>query len=647
MLSSIRKFSKSWVAVILFMLLLVSLILWGGMEDMFKNATSTAVVRVGSREIPGPEFERRFNQQLEQIAQQQGGQPIPRDEALKAGVHERLLDQLAGQLSIGELIGRLGIKPAPSLIAAELQKIPQLFNEITGQFDKDRYKSLLAENGLTVESFERGLADEIAIQHFGSGLEAGMQAPRVYGALLAINQLENRSWSSFKVDPSDIAPVAKPTDAQLTAFMNENAETLRSPERRELSIIRFSSAAIEAAQKVDPAEVQKLYDFRKETMSKPEMRSIVQIPTKTLQQAQQAQARLAKGEDPAAVAKALGVDPIVYEGKPKTAITDRKVADAAFALPKGQVSAPIQGELGFAVVKVNEIMPGLTVGLEQARPQLEEQLKRDAAQKKVYETVEAYEKAREGGAGVVDAAKAVGATVIASGAVAQDGRLATGQIAPGASPRLIEQAFSMAAGEESDVEDEGNGEYYAMRIDRVVPAAMPSLDSVREPVTNAFIAREQRKALQAKADELAARVRKGESLEAVAATVGASVDHAVGVDRQAASQQVQALGQELLQGVFNGKKGDVIVTAAGGAPGFVVTRVDGVQTGALEQMAPVAEMSRQRIRSELLNDMFGQTQVSARAQLKPKVDLKRAAQALGVAAEDIAPPAKTAEKKAK
>ena len=75
MLAAIRAFSKSWVAIVLFMLLLVSLIVWGGMGNMLKNPVSSGVITVGSHSVSPGEFENQFTRQLEQIGQQQGGPP--------------------------------------------------------------------------------------------------------------------------------------------------------------------------------------------------------------------------------------------------------------------------------------------------------------------------------------------------------------------------------------------------------------------------------------------------------------------------------------------------------------------------------------------------------------------------------------------
>jgi peptidyl-prolyl cis-trans isomerase D len=280
------------------------------------------------------------------------------------------------------------------------------------------------------------------------------------------------------------------------------------------------------------------------------------------------------------------------------------------------------------VVKVNEIKPALTVGFEQARPQLEQQLKHDAAQKKVYEQVEAYEKAHDGGANLAEAAKTVGATVVASGPIAQNGATPTGAPPAGVSPKLLAKAFEMAQGEESDTQDEGNGEYFVVRVDKVSPSAFPPLEEVRGPATQAYIQRQIVQALKAKADELAARIKKGESFEAVAASAGAKVEHVAGVDRGKAQEQAKTSGVQVLQAVFGAAKGDVVVAPTN--TGIAVVKVDDIQAGPIDQLAALADTSRRQANGELVNNLIEGAQAHARRELKPKIDKAKAAQALGI-----------------
>jgi peptidyl-prolyl cis-trans isomerase D len=298
-----------------------------------------------------------------------------------------------------------------------------------------------------------------------------------------------------------------------------------------------------------------------------------------------------------------------------------------------------------SVVKVVEVKPALTVPFEQAKPQLEQQLRHDAAQKKVYDQVEAYEKAHDAGANMTEAAKAVGATVQTSGEIASNGATEKGQPPEGVTPKMLAKAFTMAKGEESDTEDEGNGEYYVVRVDDITPSALPKLEDVRAEATKAYLQRELFNALKAKADELAARVKKGESFEAVATSIGAKVEHTASLDKGQAQQAAQKIGMQVLQAVFGGAKGDVVV-APKSADAMSVVKIDDIQSGPLDQLAPLADTSRRQANSAIVNDLVQSAQDYAARVLKPKIDTARAAQALGISADQIEapkPPAKKAK----
>ncbi|HET9159544.1 MAG TPA: peptidyl-prolyl cis-trans isomerase, partial [Caulobacteraceae bacterium] len=356
--------------------------------------------------------------------------------------------------------------------------------------------------------------------------------------------------------------------------------------------------------------------------------------------------RLGAGEDPAAIAKSVGSNVITYVDKPKTAISDRKVADAAFALQNGQVSGAIQGDLGMAVVKIEDVKPALVTAFEQAKPELEKQLRHDAAQKKAYEQVEAYEKAHDGGANMTEAAKAVGATIQSSGEITAQGQVKDGKPPESLTPKMLAKAYTMAQGEESETEDEGDGEYYVVRLDKVIPSALPKLEEVRTEATKAYMQRQVATALKAKADELIARIKKGESFEAVAASVGAKVEHTASLDRAQAQQAVEKVGAPVLQMVFTSGKGE-IGTAAKSADSVAVIRVDDIQSGPIEQLAPLADTGRKSATNAILQDMAQSAQDYAAKVLKPKVDTIRALQALGVSSDLIEQNKKPPAKKAK
>jgi peptidyl-prolyl cis-trans isomerase D len=379
---------------------------------------------------------------------------------------------------------------------------------------------------------------------------------------------------------------------------------------------------------ISAADLQKRYEFRRDTLSQPETRSLVQIPVKDAAAGQAVAARLNRGEDPAAVAKSLGVEAIVYEDKPRTAVADPKVGQAAFALKAGQVSSPIQGGLGMAVVKITKVTPGRTVSLEEIRPQLEAELRRDAAGEKVYEMTQVYEDAHADGASLADAAKKAGVPAVTLGPVTAEGRNLQNQPQPGLNPKILQAAFGLAAGAESDLQELGNGEYFAVRVEKVIPKALPPLAEVKPLLARVWMQREMIKRLQARADALAARVKKGESLEAVAASAGSQVVRVPAVSRQTAAQS-RELSRDGLTKAFAAKPGEVF-TAEHTQFGLIVGRLEQVATPSAAELAPIAENVRPQMTMGLFRDIGDSARRAARAELKVKTYPAKARAALGL-----------------
>lgn len=625
MLAAFRVFAKSWVAIGLIGLLIIAFAVFG-IQDVFSHRMGDSVVVAGSRKVSPNDFRREFDA-MRKRAEEQMGQPVSTEVAAENGLDRQVLQGLATREAFAELLHRMGIRPSDKDVVAQIAKIPAFFNPVSGKFDKALYQQRLAQNEMNPQRFEGLLRDEMAQQHVVSALTQALAAPRAYSALAAIYALENRDISYLTVEPGGVPRPAAPTDAQLTAFMKENAAQLTMPEFRVLTVARFSPALVGANLQVDEAELRKRYEFRKDTLSTPETRTVVQIPAKDAATAQKITARLQAGEAPGVIAKSLGVDAISYDNKPKTAIADHKLADAAFQLQPGQV-ATVQGELGTSVVKIIAIAPGTTVTFEQARPALEAELRKDAAAEKVYALTQAYDDAHQKGANLMEAAQKAGVAATTLGPVSKDGRDQQGQPLGGLNQKLMDTAFGLPAGGESEVVEAGNGEYFAVRVEKIIPPAMPPLAEIKPQLTQAWMMRETAKAMQAKAEELAARVRKGESLETVAASAGAKVTKVAGVDRRTGPQNPQ-VSPEILGHVFGGKANEVFVARARGFA-MVVGKVDATHTGDPAQLAQIAEQTRPQMTATIFREIGQSAQAAARDELKVKVDYNRARAALGL-----------------
>lgn len=640
MLSAIRAFAQSWAAKILFALLIVSFVVFGiGNRDLLHPKITNSVITAGSRSIGPGEFKRAFDGYIQRV-QQQVGQQITPELAAANGLDQRVAQGLASSEAFAAYLTKIGIRPSDKLIAGEIQKIPAFFDQVSGRFDRNSYLKRLADNNLTAAAFEGQVRDQLSEQQAATGLIAGLRMPRAYAAMGAIYTVESRDLGYFTIPATSVPQPPAPTDAQLTELMKENAAQLTRPEFRTLTVVKFSPSQVSANAPIDPKEVQKRFDFRKDTLSTPETRTVIQIPAKTPAAAQQIVQGLSKGMDADAVAKAAGVEAITYANKPQTAIPDKKVAAAAFATPSGQV-VTVKGDLGTAVVKVMSVTPGRAVTLDEVRPAIEAEIRKDQASEKVYALTQAYDDAHQGGATLAAAAAKAGVPTTTIGPVSQGGRDMTGQPVQGLSQKLMETAWSLPAGGESEVEDAGNGEFFAVRVEKVTPPAMPPLAEIRPMLAKAWTQRELGKALEAKADGYAARVKKGETLAAVAASAGSSVSEVPGIDRRNASQN-QALSQDILAKLFTSRPGEVFT--ASDPKGFVVGKLEAVHGGDPTQLAQMVEQLRPQMSNGYLREIGESAHVYARQKIKVTIDANRVREAIGL--EPIDPKAAAAGGKA-
>jgi peptidyl-prolyl cis-trans isomerase D len=631
MLAFFRSMAKSkFLAVLLGLPLLVGLLAIGNVRTNLVSglfSPSDAVVQAGSRTVSQADFKTEFETYRRQ--QQQQGQTLTPQDAVAAGLDQQMLRAMAANEAMAETLKRLGVWPSDKIVAAQIAQNKQFQNPVTGKFDETAYVNLLTANNLTPAQYEKGLAADLATGYFSSSAAAGLKPPRLYGAVYADYLFEAHNLALVAIDPRTLGANEHPTDADLMKQMNDNARAYTVPETRTLTVVKFSAADLAKSVTADPAEVKKRYDFRKDTLSTPETRSVVQISAKDAAAAAALSSKLKSGADPAAVAQAAGAPaPVIYNDTTKGAITDAKVADAAFVLPPGAVSGPIQGALGWAVIKVTKVTPAKIVTFDDARPQIEQEVRAEAAAKAAYAEVTAYQAAHAKGSSLVEAARAAGVTPQTLAPTTAAGIGADSKPVAGLTGRMLKEAFALPQGGETpDPVQDKKGEYFALRVDKVIPPALPSLDAARARLTQDFVQQDFAKRLDAKLKDMSARVKKGESLDSVAQSVGSQVTH-TSTTRVAAEQRLQP-GQ--VAQIFSAKVGDVFTM------GTALAKVESIAPPPAGIVASAMAGGQLTMARSLFEEVQQASRDWASAKIKPKLNIALARQAIGAADAASAP----------
>jgi peptidyl-prolyl cis-trans isomerase D len=631
MTGSLRSTARNPVGIALMgVLILVFLVLGVGggsrLPDILNGTSADAVVSAGRHSISSREYARIFEQQKQRL-EQQSNQTFANDFLVKNGFDLQLLTQMAMDQAEAEMLSRAGVIPAPSLVDNQIKQIPMAFDRVSGKFSAQQFTQFLAAQGLTLRQVQTDITDELAEREFGEAIAADFRMPRAYAALSAIAALQTRDVSYFFLNPAVIPRPAAPTDAQLKAFETAHAAQLTVPETRVVTLVRFSAAAILPSVTIDPAKVEKAFETQKASLSTPETRSLIQIPVKTAAEGTLAAEQLKKGADPAAVAKAFGAEPILYDDKPQSAVADKKVAAAAFAMTPGEVRGPVQGDLGLSAIKVTKMTAAKPATLESARPKIEADLRQKAAQDKAYALSEAFDTARQGGASFAAAAQKAGVQPVTVGPFTAEGKAPDGQPVAAINDKIAKAAFGASAGEDTDIQEAGPSDYFALHVDKVIPPALPPVDQARAQLTQAYLSDQVRDAFHARAEQLEARLRSGASIDQVAQSVGAKVVKLSGMQLIKA-QQYQSLGRDFLAAAFGVKAGDAF--AAGAPGGADIGHVDTVTPGDATAVATVTNAIRGRVARDYVQDILDAAKLASERTMKVAVNRNLGLKAVGI-----------------
>lgn len=636
MINQIRNFSKSWAAKVLLGLVALSFVFVGSQTDFFGLSLSRDVVQAGDRSISPVQFKAEFDRWKEGVEAENG--PLTIEEIDQRGGVAGFLDMQVSRAGFSHWAWNAGVRPGAELITKAVRDVPAFFNSITGKFDEDAYKAALAQQNLDPKTFEADVRDQYAQRHIATALGSGVYVPRVYGALSAVSTAQSRDASWFTVTQAMAGTAAAPTDAQLTELMNENKAALQRPEFRSFTVVMFGPGSVTPPEPTAD-EVQKRFDFRKDTLSRPETRSYVAFSTDDQAVAQRVSAALRAGQTPEQAGPAANLEPQTFENRPRSAIQDEAVAGAVFGTGSGQASAPVRGALGWTVVAVTAVTPGQAATLDSARAEIVAELKTEAAKRLAYEKTEQYQAAREAGSDIEAAARQAGVEVIKLDPISKDGvRPDRSQVR--APPQVLSTAFGLTKGETSELVDVGDVQYFALRVDEIIPASMPSLDSLREELTRAWTQRANAQLLMAKAEEFAQRVRDGETIAAVAASAGASVNTRQGL--RIDQETVAAVGQGVMRAIYSQQKaGAVFVGAGADGATQAVGQLTRINAPAPALAAGAAAGVRPRLSPQIGQELLGGIEAGAVAVSGANGNIANARASLGLQVETApAAPAK-------
>lgn len=486
----------------------------------FGGVAGGNVAKVGDTSIGLGELRDEVRRRYD--AERQQNPALDMKSFVEGGAVDRVLDSMVNSAALEAYATKLGFGSTKALEDAEIRKIPA-FAGIDGRFDQTRFEEALRGAGLT----ERTLRDDIRRQLLIRQLTApaagitkiapGLTLP--YASLL----LESRTGRATFIPATAYAPTGEPAAKAVADYYAKNSARYMIPERRIVRYAEFGADTLGKAGTVSDAEIAKFYADNKAQYAASETRKVAQVIASTKAIADKIAAAAKGGATLKAAASANGLS--ASEGS-FAAATDlsssvgANAAKAVFAASQGAVVGPVEGPLGWVVTKIEAIDSKPARTLTSVRDEIRSQLVERKRQEALIDLYNSLQDQLGGGADIAELADARGLKVQTTPAIGADG------LQPGGTNAALPKDYApvLAAAFQASEENFGeivtieeNKRYALVDVARIVAAAPPPLKDIRERVARDYRLAEGAKKAKAIARKIAARIEKGEKLEAAVA----------------------------------------------------------------------------------------------------------------------------------
>jgi peptidyl-prolyl cis-trans isomerase D len=572
-----RKASSNWLGKTIMAavmgVLILSFAVWG-IADIFKGFGQSTLAKIGRTEISTEQFRQLYTEKLQQIGRQ-FGRPLTMDQARAFGLDRQVLQQVIAEAAFDDNARQLGLGQSDAQTMRMIYSDPN-FKGVSGNFDPVRFQATIRQVGYTEQRY---IADQRRVslrRQIANTITAGLEPPKTLIDALVRFQSEQRMIDYVKLDAAQAGTIDPPSPEALAAYFDDHKTQFRAPEYRKLSFVMITPEEIGKWATVSDEDAKKIFEERRDKLSTPERRQVSQMVFPNVEEAQAARGRIAAGLSFDDLAKERGLNPsdVDLGTIAKSAMIDPAIADAAFSLTADEVSQPVRGRFGTALVKVGKIEPGVQPTYESVAPNLKREIAAERARTQVASLHDKMEDERGGGASVIEAAQKLGLTSVTIDAVDRSGRAPNGQPVAGIPQGLnvVTQAFSSDIGVDNDPIQFGGG-YVWFDVLGITPSRERTIDEVKDQVEARWRDDQISSRLRTKATEMVQKLNQGGKLADEAASLGLKVDAAAGFRRDAT---VPGLPTSVIEAAFRTPKDAAAQAPGAGGGDWIVFRVTDV-----------------------------------------------------------------------
>ncbi|MGH8133921.1 MAG: peptidylprolyl isomerase, partial [Steroidobacteraceae bacterium] len=387
MLQSIgdRLKGHRWLAYLVLGPLALIFAAWGayGIVNLSVGGSNYAAEAAGTK-ISLEKARSAWLQEQSQWQQRLGGAEIPPE--LRSRLQDQVLEGMIRSALIAQRTHDLGYRVGHEELLAAVHNEPAF--QVAGQYSPDAARDALARAGISPDTFQDELRAELQSTQLENAIRASDFLTPVELARLRDLQDQEREVR-YLILPAAKFPPAPVDDAAVQAYYQAHPSQYLTPESAHLQYAQLRLETLEAQVTVSDADLHAQYEKEKSRLTVPERRHASHIlitgqDAAALKQADEVLAQARAGKDFAALARQYSKDPGSARNGGDLGWADRSTfvapfTQALFSMKVGEIAGPVKTQFGYHIIRLDEVQAGKGKSFDEARPQLEAEMRRDRA----------------------------------------------------------------------------------------------------------------------------------------------------------------------------------------------------------------------------------------------------------------------------
>jgi peptidyl-prolyl cis-trans isomerase D len=402
--------SHSRVMFLVIVLLIFPSFVFFGVQGytQFNDPSGAAVAKVDGQKISQAEWDAAHRRQTEQMRRQMPNldaaifdSPTIKRETLDGMVRERVLLVAASKAHLSVSDERL---------QRELMSIPQLaaLRRPDGSMDLGAYKVMVESQGLSTQAFEANVRQQLALGQVLGGISNSVPPGGAPGRAALEALLQQREVQIQRFDSREQLAGINPSEADLVAYHKAHEAQFRAPEQASIEYVVLDLDALKADIKVPEDDLRKYYTENAARYTVAEERRASHVLIAAAKDAPAAQRTQAKAKAEALLVE-LRKAPATFAEVAKKNSSDTASAerggdldffargamvkpfeDAAYAMKPGEISNVVETDFGYHIIRLDAVRGGDKKPFEAVSAEIEDEVKKQLAQKKYAEAAEQF-----------------------------------------------------------------------------------------------------------------------------------------------------------------------------------------------------------------------------------------------------------------